>query len=411
MAQEENPHQFDIILYGATSFVGQIISRYFAENHPPGKGELTWALAGRSRSKLASLAGSLGLESPVEILTADASRPEELRKLCKRARVILTTVGPYALYGENLVKACSETGTDYCDLTGEVTWVYEMIQKYDAAARKSGARVINCSGFDSIPSDLGTHYTQALFQKKYGRPASRIKLRIKTARGGVSGGTVASMLELIKQATGDSELRSRLADPYLLAGRKIPGVKQPEVILPVWEKEFNSWATYFVMGAINTRVVHRTNALTDYAYGQDFKYDEGMLTGTGPLGWAKAQGIVTGLGAFAGLAAFTPSRALLEKTLLPEPGEGPSEEDQKNGFFDIRLWAGGEDEQKLSARVYGDADPGYGSTAKMVSEVAILLAETKSGDSEGGFLTPAAAFGDQLVERLKERAGLKFQAQ
>lgn len=402
---------YDVIVFGATSFVGQIICQYMVSTYGV-NGDIQWAAAGRSQSKLESVKSSLGsTAAELPLLVADAADTSALKIMCEQTKVVLSTVGPYALYGDPLVKACVETGTDYVDLTGEVQWIYSMLGKYEAQAKSSGARIVHCCGFDSIPSDLGVHFVQQTAQEKYGKPCKRVKLRVKAARGEFSGGTVASLINVMKEATANPQLRKDLANPYLICSTGKPGtVTQPDVKSAQYDKDFGVWLAPFVMAGINTRVVHRSNALTNASYGTDFEYDEAMITGSGAKGWAAAQGMTVGMGGFLVAAAIKPTRWLLEKYVLPAPGEGPSPEAQEKGFYDIRFYGQTDDGQIVRAKVTGDRDPGYGSTAKMIAESAICLAkETSSEEKAGGFWTPATAFGDKLIERLVANAGLTFE--
>ena len=403
--------KFDVIVYGATSFVGQIICQYMLDQYGA-EGDLKWAIAGRSSGKLNSVKQQLGgAAASLEMLTADAADDNALRELCAQGKVILSTVGPYAYYGEPLVKVCAETGTDYVDLTGEVQWIREMLERHEATARKNGARIVHCCGFDSIPSDLGVHFVQSQAKSKFGKPCQRVKFRVKAAKGGMSGGTVASLMNVATEATKNPALRKVLADPYALCldGPK-NSAKQPDVKSATYDKDFDVWLAPFVMAAINTRIVHRSNMLSGNGYGDNFEYDEAMITGKGAKGWTAAQGMTVGMGGFLVAVAIKPTRWLLEKFVLPAPGEGPSPEEQRNGFYDIRFYGETEGGQIIRAKVTGDRDPGYGSTAKMISEAAVCLAKDVNADEKaGGFWTPATIFGDQLIARLQENAGLTFE--
>jgi short subunit dehydrogenase-like uncharacterized protein len=404
-------HSFDVVAFGATSFVGQILCRYLLEEFGIG-GQLKWAAAGRSQEKLEALRASLGpTAATLPLLVADAADDAALRRLCESTRVVVSTVGPYALHGEPMVRACVDTGTDYCDLTGEVQWVRRMIERHEAAARASGARIVHCCGFDSIPSDLGVHFVQREAQRRFGAPCTRIKMRVKAMRGGASGGTVASLMNVVKEAASDPALRKELADPYSLcplSGRS--KVRQPEVRMPEYDADFGKWVAPFVMALVNTRVVHRSNALSGHAYGADFVYDEAMITGSGPLGGLAAAALTAGVGGFVAASAIGPLRAGLERFVLPKPGEGPSPEAQRNGFFDLRFFGTTAEGGKIRAKVTGDRDPGYGSTGKMLGQAAAcLVLDLDKTAKGGGFWTPATAFGDRLVERLKTRAGLAFE--
>ena len=398
----------DVVAFGATSFVGRILCRYLLETFGTDRG-LKWAAAGRSQARLDELRESLGPQAAaLPLVVADAADDASLRKLCGRARVVVSTVGPYALHGEPLVKACAESGTDYCDLTGEVQWIRRMLQRHEAAARASGARIVHCCGFDSIPSDLGVHFLQREAQSRFGAPCTRVKMRVKAMRGGMSGGTAASLLNLVREAAADPALRKELADPYSLCppGRA-PQVRQPEVRAPEFDADFAAWVAPFVMGAINTRIVHRTNALSGHAYGSDFRYDEATLMGSGPAGALAAAAMTAGVGGFVAAGAIGPLRAALERFVLPKPGEGPSPDAQRTGFFDLRFAGTTADGRRLRAKVKGDRDPGYGSTGKMLGQAAACLA--LEVDAAGGFWTPATIFGDRLVRRLAEHAGVSFE--
>lgn len=400
----------DLIVFGATSFVGQILARYLAEQYGT-QGALRWAIAGRSEEKLAALRSSLGIAAgKLPLLVADAADEAALRRLCEGTRVVASTVGPYALYGEPLVKACAETGTDYCDLTGEVQWIRRMIRNHEPAAKRSGARIVHCCGFDSIPSDLGVHFLQQQARARLGVPCTAVKMRVRAARGSFSGGTVASLLNVVKEASADPALRKELANPYSICpDGYAPGVRQPNVKSAQYDADFGAWVAPFVMAAINTRIVQRSNALSKQAYGEDFRYDEAMLMGRGLKGRAAAFGMTAGLGGFMVASALPPTRWALERFVLPAPGEGPSAEEQRKGFFDLRFLGKTAEGSALRTKVTGDRDPGYGSTAKMLGEAAASLAlDFADSGRKGGFWTPATMFGDTLIERLVKHAGLTF---
>ena len=398
---------YNVIVFGATSFVGQILTRYLLDRHGVSGGEISWAIAGRSQAKLDQIKDELGAKD-LPSLVADAADEPALKAMCAQASTIISTVGPYALYGSPLVKICAESGTDYCDLTGEVQWIRKMIDTHEAAAKKSGARIVHCCGFDSIPSDLGVFYTQQQAQAEFGAPASRIKMRVRRIKGGASGGTVASLMNVVKEASKDPALRKELANPYSVAG-KSQSTRQPSVKLAEHDADADSWLTPFVMAAINTRIVHRSNAIAGYPYGEDFVYDEAMMTGGGFKGRLRATTAAVGLGGFMVAAGVPPTRWLLEK-VVPKPGEGPTPSEQEAGYYDIRFFAIGSAGKTLQTKVYGDRDPGYGSTAKMLGEAGVCLAlETPQDKTPGGFWTPSTAFGDALIERLQAHAGLSFE--
>jgi len=401
----------DLTVFGATSFVGQILTRYLAGRHGVGA-DLDWAIAGRSRQKLEALRDSLGTRAKrLPILLADAGDPSSLHKLCAHSRCIVSTVGPYALYGEPLVAACAGTGTDYCDLTGEVQWIRRMLDRHEHAAKASGAHIVHCCGFDSIPSDLGVLFLERQALQRFGEPCTRVKMRVRAMRGGFSGGTVASLMNVIKEATADPALRKQLANPYALCpADSVSTTRQPNVSFAEYDPDFEAWAAPFVMSAINTRIVHRTNALLGGAYGGDFTYDEAVLAGRGLKGRLAAGSMGAGLAGFMTLGALPPTRWALGKFVLPGPGEGPTPEQQEKGFFDIRFKGYTRDGRSITTRVTGDRDPGYGSTAKMLGEAAVCLARDVDGAATpGGFWTPATIFGERLIGRLEEHAGLRFE--
>jgi len=401
---------YQLVVFGASSFVGQLLTRYLFQRHGLNNG-LEWAIAGRSQAKLEELRDSLGADAAaLPIIVADADDEKALRKLCKQTRVVASTVGPYALYGSTLVKLCAEIGTDYCDLAGEPQWIAKMIQQHSAAAQKSGARIVPCSGFDSVPSDMGAYYLQQQSMQRFGKPGSRVKLRVKGIRGGASGGTVASMLESIRESVGNPALRKLLNNPYAFFTSDSSGLpRQPNPQFASYDEDAKKWMAPFVMAVINTKVVHRSNELSGFSYGRDFVYDEAMLTKSGIVGRLSAFGIAAGLAAFTGAVAMKPTRELLQRFVLPKPGEGPTPAQQEAGFYDLRLFGTTAAGDKLQVKVTGDRDPGYGSTCKILGEMAQCLALDISKDEKpGGFWTPSTFGGDKLKARLTEHAGLTF---
>lgn len=411
--QGRQQRSYHVIVFGATSFVGEILCRYLLERFGA-EGELRWAMAGRSESKLRSLQARLGGDaSRIPVLLADAADAQALQRLCLQTRVICTTVGPYALYGEPLLAACADTGTDYCDLTGEVQWIHRMIERYEDRAKATGARIVNCCGFDCIPSDLGVFYLQHLATQDGSAPCRRVKMRVKAAKGEFSGGTVASLMNVVKEMTHDAGLRKLLADPYAICppnhGVTLP---QPDVVKAEYDADAKSWIAPFVMAGVNTRVVHRTNALQAHRYGRDFLYDEALMTGDGFAGRMKAIGLTGAIAAFLGATLLPPTRWALERWVLPKPGEGPSPEVQRNGYYDVRFFGTRPDGSQVKMKLTGDRDPGYGSTAKMLGESAACLAlDALAPDAAGGgFLTPATAMGDSLIKRLQQHAGIRFES-
>ncbi|MFE8071750.1 saccharopine dehydrogenase NADP-binding domain-containing protein [Marinobacteraceae bacterium S3BR75-40.1] len=402
---------FDVVVFGATSFVGKILCRYLVDTYGV-DGELKWAAAARSSRKLEALKSELGDKaSDLTTLIADANDEASLARLTEKTRVVISTVGPYALYGEPMVKVCVESGTDYCDLTGEVQWIRRMIQKYERKARASGARIVHCCGFDSIPSDMGVYFLQQQAKERLGQPCGEVKMRVKVMKGGMSGGTVASLMNVVKEASANPQLRKELANPYSLCSEEQNfSTRQHNVKGPEYDQDFDAWVTPFVMAAINTRIVFRSNALRGAEYGQAFKYEEAMLTGKGFKGRMTATSIAAGMGGFMLGAAIKPTRWLLERFVVPKPGEGPSEEEQEQGFYDLRFVGKTHDGQTLRTKVTGDRDPGYGSTSKMLGQAGACLAlDIAKEDKPGGFWTPSTIFGDALLQRLQSNAGLTFE--
>ena len=397
--------KYDIVVFGASSFVGEILCSYLAGcTEEPA---LRWAIAGRSASKLEAVKTKIG-KADLDIIIADASDEAALRDLCGLTRVVTTTVGPYALYGETLLKVCAETGTDYCDLTGEVQWIRQMIERYDSVAKASGARIVNCCGFDSIPSDLGVFYTQQQSQELFGENCNDIKMRVKVVKGGLSGGTFASLINVMKEASNNPALRKEMSDPYSLCPGETEKTRQHNPGLAEFDKASNNWTVPFIMAAINTRIVQRSNSLLSQPYAKPFLYEESMQMGEGLGARLRATAFGGGLAGFMVTASLKPGRWLLAR-LLPSPGEGPSPEEQENGYFDLRFYGSTPKGKTLLCKVTGDRDPGYGSTSKMLGQASICLArDIDKAEVGGGLLTPASCFGDTLIERLKAYSGLSF---
>jgi short subunit dehydrogenase-like uncharacterized protein len=399
--------EFDLIVFGASSFVGQILVRYLWNRHGL-NGEIKWAIAGRDADKLKVLKNRLGEQArELPVFLANASKESDLKNLCAKTKVVVSTVGPYALYGSNLVKVCAETGTDYCDLTGEVQWIARMIEAHEQAAKETGARIVHCCGFDSIPSDLGVLFLQKAASIQYGEPCQQIRMRVRRLKGEFSGGTVASMINVTREVAADRSLAKKLANPYLISPACL-AARQPNVSFAEFDPVAKSWLAPFVMAGINTRVVHRSNALQKYEYGKEFKYDEAMMTGSGFKGRMTAIALASGMAGFLIGAALPPTRWALEKFVVPKPGEGPSESSWQRGHYDLRFYGTTSKGAALTGKVTGDMDPGYGSTAKMLGEAAVCLAMDIENHA-GGFWTPAALMGEKLIGRLQQHAGLKFE--
>ena len=382
------PHrEFDIIVYGASGFTGRLVAEYLQSEY--GGTELKWAMAGRNAEKLQTVAGEMNIAGDVAIVTANSDDPASLASLAARTKAIITTVGPYQLYGEPLLKACVEAGTDYVDLCGEPAWMKDMIDRYDAAAKKSGARIVLSCGFDSIPFDLGVYHLQKHAIENNGGAASRIRCRVRGMKGTFSGGTAASFMETMKRAKTQPEILDWLKDPFSLSPES--GADQPPIHKPMEEADLGSWATPFIMASINTKNVHRSNALLDYKYGRDFQYGEMVLTGPGEKGEQLAKGMAS-------------SNAFGDNP--PKPGEGPSKEERETGSYDVMFVADAPNGTRIITSVKGDKDPGYGSTSKMIAEAALTLVQDVQG--KGGVMTPAPAMADALIKRLEAHAGLTF---
>ncbi|MFK7913055.1 MAG: trans-acting enoyl reductase family protein [Pseudomonadales bacterium] len=409
MSTAPDQREIDVLIWGATGFTGKIVSDYMAQNY--GGGNLTWGLGGRSAGKLEAVRTGLGsAHAELPLFIADSHSPEQIREVVGKARVVLTTVGPYAKYGSELVAACAELGTHYCDLTGEVHWMRKMIDAHQATAEASGARIVHTCGFDSIPSDLGAYFLQQQMQEQHGVAASWIKYRTRAMSGGFSGGTFDSMMTMMEQAQQDPAINKILADPYALNPADArEGLDGTDRNTPAYDEDFNAWIGPFVMSQINTRVVRRSNALMNYRYGRDFRYDEASIMPGGVMGGVAAAGLSMTMATVNTMAAFAPTRSLLQ-AMGPKPGEGPSEQAQRDGHFHIELLAQHPTDRSkdLRADVRGDRDPGYGSTAKMLSECAVCLAQDELPVG-GGFWTPASAMGDALLDRLPANAGVTFE--
>ena len=387
--------EFDIIVYGATGYTGRLVAEYL-NTHYGADDAPKWAMAGRSREKLEEVRDLIGAPADTPLVVANADDAADLEAMCARTKVVLTTVGPYQLYGDKLVAACVNTGTDYADLCGEPGWMYEKIEEHNAKAKETGARICFSSGFDSIPFDLGVLMTQKEAIKRFGTPAKRVRGRVRAMAGTFSGGTAASLTATMKAAAKKPALINVLRNPFALA-EGFEGPSQPTGMVPLYEKDLDKWAAPFVMAPINTKNVHRTNFLLGHPYGEDFRYDEMVLTSPGDAGKKMAEA-----------AAEMMKNPFGAKP--PKPGEGPSKEERENGFYDVLFVAEHPDAKdgagdNLHFSVKGKYDPGYGSTSRMITETGIALL---SSDAPGGVGTPGAFLGETLVDRLQEHAEITF---
>jgi short subunit dehydrogenase-like uncharacterized protein len=384
--------KFDIVVYGATGFTGQLVAEYLAAHYRNDK-ELKWAMAGRSLDKLKSVRDAIGAPADTPLIVADASDAASLQAMIDQTKSIVTTVGPYLLYGNELAAACAASGTDYFDLCGETPWMRRMIDAHEATARRSGARIVFSCGYDSLPFELGVFCCEEAAKETLGAPVSRVKGRIRAMKGTFSGGTAASGRALFEAAAKDPGLLALMRDPFSLTPG-FQGPKQPPGNKPMLDEDLQAWVTPFFMANINTRNVHRSNMLMGFPYGRDFVYDEMQITGPGEEGEALARRI---------LAASNK----MATSAIPKPGEGPSKEERETGYYDLLFVGIAPDGWQVRASVKGDRDPGYGSTSKMISECAIcLLRDTP--DLPAGFWTPGAAMQHKLIKRLVDHAGLTF---
>ena len=385
-----NQREFDVVIFGATGFTGKLVAEYFQTQYG-NDNNVKWAIAGRNETKLQNVKADLGISDNVASLVVDSEDEVALDTLTKRTSVVLTTVGPYQIYGEKLLAACVNNGTGYTDLCGEPAWMHQMINKYEAKAKETGSSIVFSCGFDSVPFDLGVYFLQQHAKKQTGHAIEYVKGRVRKMQGTFSGGTAASLKATMVAAHKDKSVMSALRDPFSLADSS-QSCPQPDGNTPHFDESLNSWAAPFIMAAINTKNVHRSNYLSNFAYGKNFKYDEMMLTGPGEKGET--------------IAHHVAQDKSLSSDDGPKPGEGPSKEERENGFYDVMFIGTAINGETLAVSVKGDKDPGYGSTSKMISESALCLCKDVS--LSGGFYTPAVALGDKLITRLSEKAGLTF---
>ena len=405
--EQAPPRAYDLIVYGASGFTGRLVAEHLLGTYGA-NGEIRWAMAGRNTGKLAEVRGLIGGPPNLPLMTADAADPASLKTMAERAKVIISTVGPYQLYGEGLVAACATAGTDYVDLCGEPAWMAAMIRKYGDVARASGARIVFSCGFDSIPFDLGVFFLEQQARARFGGPATRVRGRVRKMKGSFSGGTAASLLATVEAAAREPAIRKTLSDPFALTPGFV-GAAQPAGNEVVEDVAAGSWVAPFIMAMINTKTVHRSNQLLNYAYGRGFVYDEMMMTGSGRAGERRARALARREAVQNALIGFAPTRALIRRFVLPKPGQGPSKVARDAGFYDILLIGETSDGRSLRVSVKGDKDPGYGSTSKMIAESAICLARDVSHQAVGGgFWTTASAMGEPLLGRLQAKAGLTF---
>ena len=397
--------EFDIVLWGGSGFVGRLVAEHLYQQYGV-DGSLRWAIGGRNKRELQTTRTSLGTgATELSILVGDARDRQFLGSMVNSTKVVLSTVGPYALYGKELIEACAVSGTDYCDLAGEIPFIQEMMDRHAVQARASGARILNCCGVDSLPSDLGVWSLNEIARKQFGCGLAHVTNEVKSFKGGFSGGTISSLGGVHNDAARDDTVADILKNPYAICppGRR-SGVNQPDIEV-VRRSESGAWLAPFFMAIVNTRVVHATNAHLDYPYGTDFTYDEGW-----DLGSRRAANFIAAVTRlFYRAYRSSKMRAFMNATFLPKPGTGPSKKARENGKFKFQFTARTRLDHRLTLVVSGDRDPGYGSSSRMIGEVAVCLAQDLPKSSlSGGFLTPAAAIAKRLIPRLVENAGMKF---
>ena len=382
---------FDIVVHGATGFTGRLVIEYLLQRYPVGSG-VRWAMGGRNAEKLAAVRDEVGAPEDTPLVVTDSADATSLAALMAQTRLVLTTVGPYQFYGNELVAACATAGVDYVDLCGEPAWMRKMIDAHHAQAQTSGARIVFSCGFDSIPFDLGVLMLQDEMLARQGTRANRVRGRVRKMKGTFSGGTAASLKATMAAAMQDPAVLELLRNPFSLTPG-FEGPKQPSGSKPMLEEALGLWVAPFVMAAINTRNVHRSNFLLGHGWGADMVYDEMLITGPGEKGEAIANAVAA------------------DKSLSaedgPKPGEGPSRAEREAGFFDVLFLGSDAAGHDVQVSVKGDRDPGYGATSKMISEAAVCLLQDVPAVL-GGIWTPASAMGTTLIRRLQEHAGMVF---
>ena len=385
--------KYEIIVYGATGFTGQICCKYLRDNYK----DLVWAMAGRNKEKLDQIKSDFNLEC--DVIVADGADLEALRSLASQTKVVLSTAGPFARYGSLLVQACVENATHYTDITGENHWVKGLIDKHHEEAASKGIRIIPSCGYDSIPSDIGALFTISQFNKA----VSRVDV-YQEALGGASGGTTETMFTM-------DGLSKEMRDPFVLNPEDTVSEEQREKSKDGFSIEqvegIDGWVGMGLMAMANTRVVRRSAALMEQnqkPYGNNFTFGEHGLFSTKRMARLASYGLLMVF-----IVISTPIKHLF-RPFLKKPGEGPSQEQQDNGWFRSTFVAFSEDGERKVCSMYGSGDPGYKSTAKLVCESAIALAQSNDlpgGNEYGGVLTSAVGLGEVLIDRLKN-AGIEF---
>ena len=394
--------EFDIIIWGATGFTGRLVAEYIFKNYSSEK--LNWAIAGRDKKKLINVRDEIADEN-IPIIIADSFDEVSLTKMTQKTKVICSTVGPYSKYGSLLVKSCIKTNTHYCDLAGEAQWIRKIVDTYHQEAKNQKTRIVNSCGFDSIPSDIGVYFIHKNLPD-INIKLDKISMRVSGFKGSLSGGTYASMNNIITEASKDSLIRKILTNPYGLnpEGQR-SGPDKRDLNKVKYDEDSKSWIAPFMMAGINTKIVRRSNALSNYSYGKNFTYDESVMTGDGFRGRIRAIISVLPL-----IFLSAKPGSLLKRIFnffTPKPGQGPNENERENGYYSMRFYIRYNDKSRALVRVTGDRDPGYGSTSKMLAESAICLSKDSLKDTYG-VITPSIAMGDQILDRLQAKAGLTF---
>jgi short subunit dehydrogenase-like uncharacterized protein len=375
----------DVIIFGSTGYTGRLVAEHMLKTYGA-NGPVKWAMAGRSRAKLEQVRAEIGAPASVPFVVADSNDAASLATMADQTKALITTAGPYQLYGDGVVAACARAGTDYVDLTGESNWIADKIRDHDAEAKASGARLVFSCGFDSIPFDVGVYFVQEEARKRFGAYAPRVRARVRGLRGGISGGTLASGIATQAAIQKNPGILGVLGNPFALTPG-FTGPEQPEGNTAYEDKVAGSWVAPFMMAPINTKAVHRDNFLLGHRWGKDFKYDEMTMT-AGPQ---------------------PPTAPSFDMGGMPKPGEGPTRKEREEGFYDILFIAEFPDGRTLRASCTGDMDPGYGSTSKMLAEAALaLVQDVPRTQTPGGCWSPAAALGDALIARLPKKAGVTF---
>jgi len=394
--------KLDLVIWGATGFTGQLVCEYIANSY--NSKDLNWTIAGRNEEKLLKLKNRLNIKN--SILIGNSNDKSSLEKICGKTKVICSTVGPYALYGTNLIHACIKMKTNYCDISGETQWIRKIIDIFHEKAKKQKIKIVNSCGFDSIPSDMGVYFCQSNYYKENGEYANEINMRVAGTRGGFSGGTYNSLTNVIHEASLNKSVRKILNNPYGLNPiNEQSGPDKKDLKSVEYDNEAKSWIAPFVMAGINTKIVRRSNALLNYKYGNSFLYSEAVLVGNGILGK-----IIGYLSLIPILMVIQKKGSVIKKIVdlfVPKAGEGPSKKQRENGFFSLKFFFGN-NRQRYLAKVTGDMDPGYGSTSKMLAECAICLALDDTLNENYGVITPSVAFEENILERLQNNAGLTF---